>query len=98
MEAHHAIAAACVGAPFGFALHAGRVTDPDVIRAQFEHPYENFTMMKMFLTATATGAGVFAFGSLAGIEMITPSASHLRFLRPTANFMGGALLGIGMHR
>jgi len=78
-----------MGVAFGFALEKGRVFEPGVIVGQMQ--FRTFTMLKMFLTATATGLVILAvLNGVYGVAL-HPKATHFM-----ANAAGGALLGIGI--
>ncbi|XP_060561777.1 thiosulfate transporter TsuA-like isoform X2 [Ruditapes philippinarum] len=51
-----------VGVVFGFCVHKGRVFEPKTIRSQMV--FENFIMLKMFLSAVCAGQIVFCFLSV----------------------------------
>lgn len=78
-----------MGTVFGFALEKSRVFEPGVIVGQMQ--LRNFTMLKIFLTAVATGAIVLAALHGAGLVKIYP--------KPTlygADIVGGFILGVGI--
>jgi len=78
-----------MGIAFGFALEKGRVFEPGVIIGQMQ--FRTFTMLKMFLSATATGLIVLAvMNGFYGIA-IHPKATYV-----LANALGGGILGIGI--
>jgi len=78
-----------MGIAFGFALEKGRVFEPGVIIGQMQ--FRTFTMLKMFLSATATGLIVLAvMNGFYGIA-IHPKATYI-----LANALGGGILGIGI--
>ncbi len=78
-----------MGVAFGFALEKGRVFEPGVIIGQMQ--FRTFTMLKMFLTALATGLVVLAL--LNGVWGV---ALHPKATQFVANLAGGALLGVGI--
>jgi len=78
-----------MGIAFGFALEKGRVFEPGVIVGQMQ--FRTFTMLKMFLTATATGLILLAvMNGFYGVKL-HPKATYV-----IANAVGGALLGVGI--
>ncbi|CAG5130677.1 unnamed protein product [Candidula unifasciata] len=88
------------GMVFGLAAEKGRVFEPHIIREQML--FTNFTMLKMFLTASAVGMMGFSF-----LSMIPATLDHFEsvvddFLvslmtkSVTSAAVGGALLGCGM--
>ena len=78
-----------MGVAFGFALEKGRVFEPGVIVGQMQ--FRTFTMLKMFLSALATGLVVLALLNGVWDVALHPKATHF-----VANLAGGALLGIGI--
>lgn len=77
------------GAAFGFALEKSRVFEPGVIVGQMQ--LRNFLMLKIFLTAVATGLVV-----LAVLNGAFGVALHLKPLLLRADIIGGLLLGAGL--
>jgi uncharacterized membrane protein YedE/YeeE len=78
-----------MGAAFGFALEKARVFEPGVIVGQMQ--FRTFTMLKMFLAATATGLVVLAaLNGVWGVKM------HPKGTEYVADAVGGLLLGIGI--
>ncbi len=78
-----------MGAAFGFALEKGRVFEPGVIVGQMQ--FRTFTMLKMFLTAIATGLVILAvLNGFWGVKL-HPKATEIG-----ADVVGGALLGLGI--
>jgi hypothetical protein len=78
-----------MGAVFGFALEKSRVFEPGMIVGQMQ--LRNFIMLKVFLTAVATGAIVLAVLHGFGFVKLFP--------KPTlygADIIGGLLLGAGI--
>ena len=78
-----------MGAVFGFALEKSRVFEPGMIVGQMQ--LRNFIMLKVFLTAVATGAVVLA--TLHGLGLVA------LYPKPTlygADIPGGLLLGAGI--
>jgi len=78
-----------MGIVFGFALEKGRVFEPGVIVGQMQ--FRTFTMLKMFLTATATGLILLAIMNGVYGVALHPKATYV-----IANAIGGALLGVGI--
>lgn len=78
-----------MGVAFGVALEKGRVFEPGVIVGQMQ--FRTFTMLKMFLTALATGLVV-----LAALNGVWGVALHPKATQFVANLGGGALLGVGI--
>lgn len=78
-----------MGAVFGFALEKSRVFEPGMIVGQMQ--LRNFIMLKVFLTAVATGAVVLAIlNGLGFVELHPKGAAYL------ANIVGGLILGAGI--
>jgi len=76
------------GLAFGFLLQKGGVAKYNVLIGALL--LEDFTVMKVMLTAIAVGTvGVFALNSLGLIE------SHVKPTRYAANFVGGLIFGVG---
>ena len=87
--AHYILIGLAMGAVFGFALEKSRVFEPGVIVGQMQ--LRNFTMLKVFLTAVATGAVVLAVMHGFGLVKLAP--------KPTlygADIVGGLVLGAGI--
>lgn len=78
-----------MGIVFGFALEKSRVFEPGMIVGQMQ--LRNFTMLKVFLTAVATGAVVLAALNGYGLVKLYPKATFYE-----ADVLGGALLGMGI--
>jgi uncharacterized membrane protein YedE/YeeE len=78
-----------MGAVFGFALEKSRVFEPGVIVGQMQ--LRNFIMLKVFLTAVATGAVVLAVLNGLGFVKLAPKATLYG-----ADIAGGAILGMGI--
>ncbi len=90
METYRMIVLGLVmGAAFGFALEKGRVFEPGVIVGQMQ--FRTFTMLKMFLAATATGLIV-----LAALNGIWGVKLHPKGTEYVADAVGGVLLGVGI--
>lgn len=78
-----------MGVVFGFALEKSRVFEPGVIVGQMQ--LHNFIMLKVFLTAVATGAVVLAALNGFGLVKISPKATLYG-----ADIVGGLILGMGI--
>ena len=65
-----------MGIVFGFALEKSRVFEPGMIVGQMQ--LRNFIMLKVFLTAIATGAVVLAALHGFGLVKLHPKGAHLR--------------------
>ena len=78
-----------MGIVFGFALEKSRVFEPGIIVGQMQ--LRNFIMLKVFLTAVATGAVVLAFFNGFGYVKLQPKAALY-----AADIVGGLLLGAGI--
>ena len=78
-----------MGIVFGFALEKSRVFEPGVIVGQMQ--MRNFIMLKVFLTAVATGAVVLAVLNGFGFVKLQPKAAAY-----AADAVGGLLLGAGI--
>ena len=78
-----------MGIVFGFALEKSRVFEPGMIVGQMQ--LRNFIMLKVFLTALATGAIVLAILNGLGYVRLQPRAAAWG-----ANAVGGLLLGAGI--
>lgn len=78
-----------MGAVFGFALEKSRVFEPGMIVGQMQ--LSNFIMLRVFLTAVATGAVVLAALNGFGIVKLGPKAAIY-----SADIVGGLLLGAGI--
>ncbi|MEQ8817579.1 MAG: YeeE/YedE thiosulfate transporter family protein [Thalassobaculum sp.] len=78
-----------MGAVFGFALEKSRVFEPGMIVGQMQ--LGNFIMLKVFLTAVATGAVAIAALHGFGIVKLHPKATFY-----LADVVGGLLLGGGI--
>lgn len=78
-----------MGLVFGFALEKARVFEPGVIVGQMQ--LRNFIMLKVFLTAVATGALVLAVLNGFGFVKLQPKAALY-----AADIVGGLLLGTGI--
>ena len=78
-----------MGIVFGFALEKSRVFEPGIIVGQMQ--LRNFIMLKVFLTAVATGAAVLAVLNGLGYVKLQPKAAAY-----AADVVGGLLLGAGI--
>lgn len=78
-----------MGIAFGFALEKARVFEPGVIVGQMQ--MKNFIMLKVFLTAVATGAVVLAVLHGFGYVKLQPKAALY-----SADIVGGLILGAGI--
>ena len=78
-----------MGVVFGFALEKSRVFEPGIIVGQMQ--LRNFVMLKVFLTAVATGALVLAVLNGFGYVKLQPKAAAY-----AADIIGGLLLGAGI--
>lgn len=78
-----------MGIVFGFALEKSRVFEPGIIVGQMQ--LRNFIMLKVFLTAVATGAVVLAVLNGFGYVKLQPKAAAY-----AADIVGGLLLGAGI--
>ncbi len=78
-----------MGAVFGFALEKSRVFEPGVIVGQMQ--LRNFIMLKVFLTAVATGAVALAALHGFGFIKLAPKATLYG-----ADIVGGLILGMGI--
>lgn len=78
-----------MGAVFGVALEKSRVFEPGMIVGQMQ--LRNFIMLKVFLTAVATGAVVLAALNGFGLVKLQPKAAVY-----AADIAGGLILGTGI--
>lgn len=78
-----------MGLVFGFALEKARVFEPGMIVGQMQ--LRNFIMLKVFLTAVATGAVALAFLHGFGWIKLQPKAAVY-----AADAIGGLTLGAGI--
>jgi uncharacterized membrane protein YedE/YeeE len=78
-----------MGTVFGIALEKSRVFEPGIIVGQMQ--LRNFIMLKVFLTAVATGAVVLAALNGFGIVKLQPKAALY-----AADIVGGLILGVGI--
>jgi uncharacterized protein len=78
-----------MGVVFGIALEKSRVFEPGMIVGQMQ--LRNFIMLKVFLTAVATGAVVLAALNGFGLVKLQPKAALY-----AADIVGGLILGVGI--
>ena len=78
-----------MGIVFGFALEKSRVINPEVIVGQFQ--LKKFIMLKVFLTAIATGLCVFSVFFLLGFDRL-----NWKVFSVGPDIIGGLLIGIGV--
>lgn len=78
-----------MGMLFGFALEKSRVFEPGIIVGQMQ--LRNFIMLKVFLSAVATGAVALAALNSLGYVKLQPKAAAY-----AADAVGGLLLGAGI--
>lgn len=78
-----------MGIVFGFALEKSRVFEPGIIVGQMQ--LRNFVMLKVFMTAVATGAVVLAVLNGFGFVKLSPKAALY-----AADIVGGLILGVGI--
>src|SRR3990172_652247 len=78
-----------MGLVFGLALEKSRVFEPGIIVGQMQ--LRNFIMLKVFLTAVATGAVVLAVLNGFGYVKLQPKPALY-----AADIVGGLLLGVGI--
>jgi uncharacterized protein len=78
-----------MGTVFGFALEKSRVFEPGVIVGQMQ--LSNFIMLKVFLSAVATGTIVLAVMNGLGWVSISPKAALYG-----SDVVGGLILGTGI--
>ncbi len=83
------LSGALMGIAFGFALEKSRVFEPGMIVGQMQ--LRNWIMLKVFLTAVATGAVVLAFLNGFGFVKLQPKAALY-----AADVVGGLILGAGI--
>lgn len=78
-----------MGIVFGFALEKSQVIDPETIIGQFQ--FKKFIMLKVFLTAIATGLVVFSLFFYLGFDRLSWKSTIVG-----SDIVGGLLLGIGI--
>lgn len=78
-----------MGIVFGFLLEKARVFEPGVIVGQMQ--LRSFTMLKVFLTAVATGA--VALAALNGFDLVKLQPKAALY---AADVVGGLILGVGI--
>ncbi len=83
------LSGALMGIVFGFALEKSRVFEPGMIVGQMQ--LRNWIMLKVFLSAVATGAVVLAFLHGFGFVKLQPKAALY-----AADIVGGLILGAGI--
>jgi hypothetical protein len=83
------VAGLAMGVVFGFALEKSRVFEPGIIVGQMQ--LRSFIMLKVFLTAVATGAVVLAVLNGVGYLKLQPKSAAY-----AADIVGGLLLGAGI--
>ena len=84
-------AALALGAAFGFVLECAGLGDPKKLLGLFY--LEDFTMLKVMITAMATAAAVLAALVVAGVLDLGDIAVQPTYLWP--QLVGGLVLGIG---
>jgi hypothetical protein len=83
------ISGVLMGVVFGFALEKSRVFEPGMIVGQMQ--LRNWIMLKVFLSAVATGAVVLAVLNGSGFVKLQPKAALY-----AADIVGGLILGSGI--
>lgn len=83
------VAGVTMGLVFGLALEKSRVFEPGMIVGQMQ--LRNFVMLKVFLSAAATGMVVLAALNGLGLVELHPKATLY-----AANLVGGVIFGAGM--
>ena len=83
------VAGLAMGIVFGFALEKARVFEPGIIVGQMR--LRNFTMLRIFLAAVASGAVVLALMTGLGGVKLAPKATLYG-----ADIVGGLILGVGI--
>lgn len=83
------LAGLLMGLIFGLALEKSRVFEPGIIIGQMQ--LRNFIMLKVFLSAVATGLVVLAALNGFGLVKLAPKATLY-----TADIAGGLILGVGI--
>jgi uncharacterized protein len=78
-----------IGIVFGFALEKSNVIDPKIIIGQFQ--FRKFTMLKVFLSAIATGLVVFSIFFTLGWDRLIWKTTIFSY-----DIVGGLLLGVGV--
>ncbi|SDR36301.1 YeeE/YedE thiosulfate transporter family protein [Pseudovibrio sp. Tun.PSC04-5.I4] len=78
-----------MGLVFGVALEKSRVMEPGVLIGQFL--FKDYTMLKMFLAATATGLIVLSGLTAFGLAELHPKGFVVGNI-----IVGGAILGVGI--
>ena len=85
------LAALGIGAAFGFVLERAGLGDPKKLLGLFY--LEDFTMLKVMLSAMATAAGALALLAGAGVLDLSDLLVQPSYLWP--QLVGGLVLGIG---
>lgn len=78
-----------MGIVFGFSLEKARVFEPGMIIGQLQ--FRNFIMLKVFLTAVATGLVIFTLFQVGGFEKLDWRVTIYK-----ADIIGGLFLGAGI--
>jgi len=78
-----------MGVGFGIVMEKSRMSTPSLIISQFL--FEDFTMMRMFMSALAASATVIALLHVGCGVRLYPKP-----LRPSANILGGLIAGVGL--
>ncbi|KAK5581322.1 hypothetical protein RB653_001353 [Dictyostelium firmibasis] len=84
-----AVGGVAVGTIFGYALQKGNVYLPSVIQGQMN--FTNFTMLKMFMTASLTSSLAITFLNSQGLIVLEKSATMYK-----RNIVGGFIMGSGI--
>jgi hypothetical protein len=85
------VAALVIGVVFGFVLERAGLGDPKKLLGLFY--LEDFTMLKVMITAMAVGAAALALLAATGALDLTALAVQPTYLWP--QLVGGLVLGIG---
>jgi uncharacterized membrane protein YedE/YeeE len=83
------LSAILTGIVFGFSFEKSKVLDPEVIIGQFQ--FKDWTMLKVFLSAIATGLVLYSILFSLGFERIAWKITILQ-----KDVLGGLLLGVGI--
>mmetsp|Transcript_10936 Transcript_10936/g.12497 ORF Transcript_10936/g.12497 Transcript_10936/m.12497 type:complete len:398 (+) Transcript_10936:165-1358(+) len=89
-----AVASLMTGLIFGVAIDRAQLNVPFVIVKQLD--MQNFTMLRMFLSASATSAVVITATNMLGLYKRVPKPITRCGFSYGGNVLGGLLLGIGM--
>ncbi|KAN0041119.1 hypothetical protein ACTFIV_003655 [Dictyostelium citrinum] len=84
-----AVGGVAVGSIFGYALQKGNVYLPSVIQGQMN--FTNFTMLKMFMTASLTSSLAITFLNSQRLIVLEKSATMYK-----RNIIGGFIMGSGI--